>query len=408
MAELRAHPESLTGRALRGEFRLRTRPPRPRAGAAAHRRRARAQPEGRHGRDSAAPAGRGLRRLGRGQVVADRLGAGRATCAAIPSAGRATASRAPPGSREVVVVEPSAARAQLALEPGDGVEGLRRDPPPLRGDARGARGWGSRAGWFSFNVPGGRCEACEGAGEVVVDMQFLDDVRMPCEACDGRRYRREALDDSRRGPQHRRRARAHGRRGARGVRERQQRRAAAAAARRRRPRLSRARPAACRRSRVASSSACGSRRRSAGARRARSTCSTSRPRACTPRTSSCCSACLDRMLDAGGSVIVIEHNLDVIRRADHVIDLGPEAGPGRRPDRRAGAARRDRRLRAVPHGRGAARSSAAARLIGLAARCASAPGRPEDISPHEFFTAGFRRASPKITSGASAWATPRR
>jgi excinuclease ABC subunit A len=39
-------------------------------------------------------------------------------------------------------------------------------------------------------------------------------------------------------------------------------------------------------------------------------------------------ASLDRILDAGGSVIVIEHNLDVIRRADHVIDLGPEAGPG--------------------------------------------------------------------------------
>jgi excinuclease ABC subunit A len=38
-------------------------------------------------------------------------------------------------------------------------------------------------------------------------------------------------------------------------------------------------------------------------------------------------ASLDRILDAGGSVIVIEHNLDVIRRADHVIDLGPEAGP---------------------------------------------------------------------------------
>jgi excinuclease ABC subunit A len=39
-------------------------------------------------------------------------------------------------------------------------------------------------------------------------------------------------------------------------------------------------------------------------------------------------ASLDRILDAGGSVIVVEHNLDVIRRADHVIDLGPEAGPG--------------------------------------------------------------------------------
>ncbi|MHA7839312.1 MAG: excinuclease ABC subunit UvrA, partial [bacterium] len=55
-----------------------------------------------------------------------------------------------------------------------------------------ARGWS--AGYFSFNVPGGRCDACEGAGEVWIDMQFLDDVRIPCDACNGRRYRREALD----------------------------------------------------------------------------------------------------------------------------------------------------------------------------------------------------------------------
>jgi excinuclease ABC subunit A len=38
--------------------------------------------------------------------------------------------------------------------------------------------------------------------------------------------------------------------------------------------------------------------------------------------------CLDRILEGGGSVIVVEHNLDVIRRADFVIDLGPEGGPG--------------------------------------------------------------------------------
>ena len=39
-------------------------------------------------------------------------------------------------------------------------------------------------------------------------------------------------------------------------------------------------------------------------------------------------ACLDELLDAGGSVVVVEHNLDWIRRADWVIDLGPEGGPG--------------------------------------------------------------------------------
>jgi excinuclease ABC subunit A len=55
-----------------------------------------------------------------------------------------------------------------------------------------ARGW--TAGTFSFNVAGGRCDACEGAGEVVIDMQFLDDLRVPCDVCGGRRYRREVLD----------------------------------------------------------------------------------------------------------------------------------------------------------------------------------------------------------------------
>jgi len=52
------------------------------------------------------------------------------------------------------------------------------------------------AGWtsshFSFNVPGGRCEVCEGAGSVVVEMQFLPDIEVPCEACAGTRYKREA------------------------------------------------------------------------------------------------------------------------------------------------------------------------------------------------------------------------
>jgi excinuclease ABC subunit A len=49
-------------------------------------------------------------------------------------------------------------------------------------------------GKFSFNVAGGRCDECEGAGVVVIDMQFLDDLRVPCDACGGQRYRREVLD----------------------------------------------------------------------------------------------------------------------------------------------------------------------------------------------------------------------
>ena len=54
------------------------------------------------------------------------------------------------------------------------------------------KGFGS--GRFSFNIKGGRCEACEGDGIIKIEMHFLPDVYVPCEVCKGRRYNRETLD----------------------------------------------------------------------------------------------------------------------------------------------------------------------------------------------------------------------
>jgi excinuclease ABC subunit A len=58
---------------------------------------------------------------------------------------------------------------------------------------------GYKQGRFSFNVKGGRCEACRGDGIIKIEMHFLPDVYVPCEICQGRRYNRETLEVSYKG-----------------------------------------------------------------------------------------------------------------------------------------------------------------------------------------------------------------
>ena len=59
---------------------------------------------------------------------------------------------------------------------------------------REARLMGFRPGYFSFNTAGGRCEDCKGAGVQIVEMQFLSDVSLVCDACKGKRFKKEILD----------------------------------------------------------------------------------------------------------------------------------------------------------------------------------------------------------------------
>ena len=58
---------------------------------------------------------------------------------------------------------------------------------------------GYSAGYFSFNSEGGRCEECKGEGVITVEMQFMADITLVCESCNGKRYKSDVLDIEYRG-----------------------------------------------------------------------------------------------------------------------------------------------------------------------------------------------------------------
>jgi excinuclease ABC subunit A len=94
--------------------------------------------------------------------------------------------------KDIIMVDQSPIGKSLRSNPATyiGVFGEVRN---LFANTREAGRAGLKAGHFSFNVPGGRCESCQGAGVMVLDMQFLEDVAVTCEQCNGRRFRPEIL-----------------------------------------------------------------------------------------------------------------------------------------------------------------------------------------------------------------------
>ncbi len=206
--------------------------------------------------------------------------------------------------------------------------GLFNDIRDLFASTNDAKMRGYGPGRFSFNVKGGRCEACSGDGLVKIEMHFLADVYVPCEVCKGARYNRETLEVQYKGknisqvldmtaeeavdffenlPKIRRKAQTLVEVGLGYVK-------------------------------LGQSSTTLS-----GGEAQRVKLATELARVSTGRTIYILDEpttglhaadvhklieVLQALVDAGNTVLVIEHNLDVIKTADHIIDLGPEGGDG--------------------------------------------------------------------------------
>ncbi len=194
---------------------------------------------------------------------------------------------------------------------------------------------GFAAGHFSFNIPGGRCETCQGDGTVTVEMQFLADVELICEECKGTRYKPEVLQVHYRGKSIYEVLNLT-------VREAMQFFASARKITEKLKVLDEVGLGYLRLGQSATTLSGGEAQRIKLAAHlqprtlAARTDGQRRPRLLymfdEPTTGlhfddiSKLLAAFRRLVEAGGSILVIEHNLDVIKTADWVIDLGPEGG----------------------------------------------------------------------------------
>jgi excinuclease ABC subunit A len=191
-----------------------------------------------------------------------------------------------------------------------------------------ARVRGYKPGRFSFNVKGGRCEACKGDGMIKIEMHFLPDVYVTCEACGGLRYNRETLAVKYKGKT---------------IADVLDMTVEGALE------LLESIPVIQRKLQTLFDVGLGyiklgqSSTTLSGGEAQRVKLSTELSRRDTGKTLYILDepttglhfddikrllAILSRLVDAGNTVIVIEHNLDVIKTADHIIDLGPEGGDG--------------------------------------------------------------------------------
>ena len=187
---------------------------------------------------------------------------------------------------------------------------------------------GYQPGRFSFNVPGGRCEACSGDGTLKIEMHFLPDVYVPCEVCKGARYNRDTLDITFKG------------KSISDVLDMPIAEAVGFFANQ--PRISRHMQTLCdvglgyvRLGQQAPTLSGGEAQRvKLAAELAKRSTGHTIYLLDEPTTGLHFEdvrrllTVLARLVDQGNTVLVIEHNLDVIKTADWVIDLGPEGGDG--------------------------------------------------------------------------------